>query len=65
MTKEQASRDVVKMLKKAGRVPASTFVGGPRKRTAPNGKTLSIPEGHKMISPGVMRQIEKALEEWK
>ena len=65
MTKEQTSRDVVKMLKKAGWIPAAKFVGSHRKWTAPNGETLSVPEGHKMISPGVMRTIEKAIKEWK
>lgn len=55
----------MKMLKKTDWVPAAKFVGSHRKWTAPNGNTLPIPADHKMISPGVMRQIEKALEEWK
>jgi len=50
------------MLRAAGWLPGKT-VGSHTKWHRPNGLTFSVPDGHKKISPGVMGQIEKALEE--
>lgn len=61
MTKEEETRKVVKALRDAGFVPAEKFVGSHRKWYGPNGEIVPLPEGHKTISPGVMRKVLKAL----
>ncbi|WP_188680795.1 type II toxin-antitoxin system HicA family toxin [Subtercola lobariae] len=63
MVSEQSSRKVAKLLREAGWVPAADFVGSHRKWVSPQGRMMSIPEGHRMISPGVVRKIVKAIEE--
>ncbi|MBF4511326.1 type II toxin-antitoxin system HicA family toxin [Plantibacter sp. VKM Ac-2885] len=66
MVSEQPTRIMLKKLRKAGFTPAPNMVGSHRKWYAPNGvDSVSIPEGHKAISPGVVRQIDKAIEESK
>jgi predicted RNA binding protein YcfA (HicA-like mRNA interferase family) len=65
MVSEQPTRVMVKRLRKAGFTPSSTR-GSHTKWIAPNGvDSVSIPDGHKTISPGVVRQIDKAIEESK
>ncbi|WP_390623461.1 type II toxin-antitoxin system HicA family toxin [Subtercola endophyticus] len=50
------------MLKQAGWHPSEQFVGSHRKWRSPDG-LRSVSEGHRMISPGVFRQVMKAIEE--
>ncbi|WP_367379176.1 type II toxin-antitoxin system HicA family toxin [Subtercola boreus] len=54
---------MVKTLRKAGWSPTAAFVGSHRKWSSADGSvTMSIPEGHSNISPGVVRQILAAIE---
>ena len=55
---------MVKLLRQAGWTPGKT-VGSHTKWYSPDGRTLSIPDGHKMTSPGLVRQIQKAIEDTK
>ncbi|NKR28884.1 addiction module toxin, HicA family [Rhodococcus hoagii] len=63
MVKEQATRVVLKQLKAAGFSPART-VGSHTMWVSVDGKVqVSVPDGHRTISPGVYRKVLKALEE--
>jgi predicted RNA binding protein YcfA (HicA-like mRNA interferase family) len=61
MVSEQPTRKVTKMMRDAGWTPTRT-VGSHTVWTGPNGSTFSLPDGHKSISPGVMRNLLKAIE---
>lgn len=62
MVSEQPTRKVVRMLKDAGWSPVRT-VGSHTTWQSPDGKrSVSVPDGHRSISPGVYRKILKALE---
>jgi len=50
------------MLRKAGWTPGNT-VGSHTKWHAPNGTTFELPDGHRQISPGVYRNLLKAMKE--
>lgn len=63
MTKEQPTRKMIKLLKDAGFTPGNTEGSHTKYR---NGSiTVSVPDGHKTISPGVVRKIENAIKEAK
>ena len=64
MVSEEPTRKMVKLLRSAGWVPGKT-VGSHTKWHAPDGRTLAVPDGHRTISPGVVRQIMKAIEDAK
>ena len=64
MVSAEPTRKMVKLLRQAGWTPGKT-VGSHTKRYSPDGRTLSIPDGHKMTSPGLVRQIQKAIEDTK
>lgn len=50
------------MLKQAGWRPVRA-VGSHTIWRSPSGTTLSLPDGHKTISPGVFRLVLRALEQ--
>ena len=60
MAKPVLSKDVCRMLTKAGFVKDrgcashSVWINGDI--------TISVPDGHKIISPGVMRKVQRALD---
>lgn len=63
MISEQPTRKMVKLLRQAGWTPART-VGSHTVWQSPDGKrSVSVPDGHRTISPGVARKIMRALEE--
>ncbi|WP_146792644.1 type II toxin-antitoxin system HicA family toxin [Agrococcus baldri] len=62
MVSSQPSRKVKKMLRAAGWIP-TTAQGSHTKWRAPSGRSVTVPDGHRSISPGVYRQILRAIEE--
>lgn len=64
MVSEQPTRKVQKELKSAGFVPVRT-AGSHTWWEHLAGVGVSVPDGHKTISPGVYRKILKAIKEAK
>ena len=62
MVSDQPTRKVIRLLRSAGWVSGDT-VGSHTKWIGPNGTTFSLPDGHRGISPGVYRQLMKAMKE--
>lgn len=63
MISEQPTRKMVKLLRQAGWIPART-VGSHTVWQSPDRRhSVSVPDGHRRISPGVVRKIMRALEE--
>jgi predicted RNA binding protein YcfA (HicA-like mRNA interferase family) len=62
MVSEQPSRTVVRRLRAAGWVRGNP-VGSHTKWRGPNGTTFTLPDGHRFISPGVYRNLLKAMKE--
>lgn len=61
MIAEEPTRIVTKRLRKAGWAPTRT-VGSHSTWECSTGKhTYPLPDGHKMISPGVLRNLNKAV----
>lgn len=61
MIAEQPTKKIQKLLKDAGFTPART-VGSHTFWQGPNGVAASLPDGHRTISPGVVRKVHKAIE---
>ena len=61
MVKEEPTRKVHRRLRDAGFAPAGGK-GDHTKWLHPSGFHVSIPDADKSISPGVVRQINKAIE---
>ncbi|WP_223691091.1 type II toxin-antitoxin system HicA family toxin [Leifsonia poae] len=60
MVSEEPTRTLVKRLKDAGFV-ADRTVGS--HTTYINGTvSITVPDGHKIISPGIVRQVNKAIQ---
>lgn len=62
MVSEQQTRKVKQELRTAGFIPART-VGSPTWWQHGSGRGVAVPDGHKVISPGVYRSIVKAMKE--
>lgn len=62
MVSEQPTRKIVSQLREAGFVPART-TGSHTYWKHPRGVAVPVPDGHKEISPGVYRQVVKAIAE--
>jgi len=62
MTSSQDTRKVVKMLRNAGWTAGRT-IGSHTAWVGPNGTPFSLPDGHREISPGVYRNLLKAMKE--
>lgn len=60
MVKEEPSRDVIKRLLEAG-FTRSNAQGSHAKWSHPLGARVTLPDGHRKISPGVVRQVNKAI----
>ena len=60
MVSEETTRSVTKRLRKAGFKRANAE-GSHSKWTHPLGPWVSIPDGHRTISPGVVRQVNIAV----
>jgi len=63
MVSEQPTRKVVKMLRDAGWNPVRTVGSHTRWESPDRTRGVTVPDGHRTISPGVYRQILKALED--
>ncbi|QMU97861.1 type II toxin-antitoxin system HicA family toxin [Microbacterium esteraromaticum] len=61
MVSEQPTRKIVKVLRDAGFTPARTV--GSHTVWVNGNVSISVPDGHKTISPGVVRKVHKAIEE--
>ncbi len=61
MVTEQPTRKVVKELKAAGFAPARTV--GSHTTWVSGDVHVSVPDGHRTVSPGVYRKVRKAIEE--
>lgn len=64
MVKEQPTRKVQRELRDAGFTPVRT-VGSHTWWAHPSGVGVSVPDGHRIITPGVYRKILKAMKEAK
>lgn len=62
MAKGQKTRDVVRRPQAAGFTRTSS-VGSHSKWVHPSGVRISVPDGHRAISPGVVRKIDNAINE--
>jgi predicted RNA binding protein YcfA (HicA-like mRNA interferase family) len=62
VVKDEPAREVAKRLKEAGFVRVSTD-GRHANWRHPSGVWVPVPERHRMISAGVVRKINKAIEE--
>ncbi|SHU27187.1 YcfA-like protein [Mycobacteroides abscessus subsp. abscessus] len=62
MVSEQPTRNVVKKLKKAGFVRINGQGSHSRWRH-PSGVVITVPDGHRTISPGVVRIIDKTIDQ--
>ncbi|WP_443193200.1 type II toxin-antitoxin system HicA family toxin [Microbacterium sp. KHB019] len=62
MVSEQPTRRVIRVLKRSGWRPLRT-VGSHTTWEGPNGTAFTLPDGHKTISPGVYRNLLKAMDE--
>lgn len=64
VAKDESTRSVVKRLREAG-FTRTTTEGSHAKWVHPSGAWVSIPDGHRMISPGVVRQVDKVITQSK
>lgn len=62
MVKEESTRSVTRRLKEAGFIRTGTD-GRHSKWTHPSGVWVPVPDSHRTISPGVVRNINKKIEE--
>lgn len=61
MVSEEPTRSIVKRLRAAGFEPTRTV--GSHTQWANGPVSVSVPDGHRTISPGVVRQVNKAIQE--
>ena len=59
MTKEQPTRRMVRLLKDAGFVAIRSK--GSHTVYSYGDISITVPDGHRTVSPGVVREIEKAI----
>ena len=62
MVSEEATRKIVKRLKDAG-FSETDAKGSHTKWTHPSGANVVVPTGHRIISAGVVRQVNRAISE--
>ena len=62
MVKEEPTRVMQKRFRQAGWKPIRS-VGSHTVWASPTGTKFTLPDGHRTISPGVVRKANKALEE--
>ncbi|WP_434056629.1 type II toxin-antitoxin system HicA family toxin [Leifsonia sp. McL0608] len=63
MVSEEPTRKLIRRLKAAGFSADRTVGSHTVYATADGRHTVTVPDGHKTISPGVVRQVNKAIEE--
>ncbi|KKC05023.1 type II toxin-antitoxin system HicA family toxin [Mycobacterium nebraskense] len=62
MVSEEPTRSIIKRLKHASFTPTDAK-GSHTKWTHRSGVSVTIPDGHRVISPGVVRQVNNAIEQ--
>ncbi|WP_255802061.1 type II toxin-antitoxin system HicA family toxin [Mycobacteroides abscessus] len=62
MVSEEPTRSVVRRLKKAG-FEQTPGHGSHSRWRHPSGVVVTVPDGHRTISPGVVRIINKTIEQ--
>ncbi len=62
MVSGEPARKVVKRLQQAG-FTQSEGKGSHTKWIHPSGARVTVPTGHRTISPGVVRQVNKAIQQ--
>ncbi|WP_082698471.1 type II toxin-antitoxin system HicA family toxin [Mycobacterium sp. GA-2829] len=62
MVSEEATHSIVKRLTRAG-FTSTGAKGSHTKWTHPTGVTVIVPTGHRTISPGVVRKVNKSIAE--
>jgi predicted RNA binding protein YcfA (HicA-like mRNA interferase family) len=62
VVKEEPTRSITKRLKEAGFTRTSTD-GRHSKWSHPSGAWVPVPDSHRTISPGVVRKVNKAIED--
>ncbi|OBG23971.1 hypothetical protein A5765_18070 [Mycolicibacterium celeriflavum] len=62
--KPEKATDLVKRLRAAGFTPIDAK-GSHTKWTHPSGVHVVVPTGHRTISPGIVRKVDKAIEQSK
>lgn len=60
MIAEQPTKKIQKLLRDAGFTPQRSR-GSHTIWEGPNGEIVSLPDGHRTISPGVVRKVQKAI----
>lgn len=65
MVGDQPTRKMVKLLRDGGFSPARTVGSHTMWRSADGKVQVSVPDGHRTISAGVVRKIMRAIEEAK
>ena len=65
MVSEEPTRLVTKRLRAAGFEPIRTVGSHTVWENSAKGVKVTVPDGHRTISPGVVRKINKAIEEAK
>lgn len=60
MVKEEPTREAVKRLRKAG-FSRTEAEGSHAKWIHPSGPWVTLPDGHRTISPGVVRKVNQAI----
>jgi predicted RNA binding protein YcfA (HicA-like mRNA interferase family) len=63
MVSEQPTRKMVKLLRDAGWTPVRTAGSHTMWQSADGTRSISVPDGHRTISAGVVRKIMRAIEE--
>jgi len=61
MVSEESTRSIVKRLNAAG-FTQTEAKGSHTMWTHPSGAAVSVPTGHRTISPGVVRQVNKQID---
>lgn len=62
MVKEEPTRKVLRRLRDAGFTPVDAK-GSHTKWVHPSGAKVTIPDAHRNISPGVVRQVNTAIDQ--
>ena len=61
MVTAQPTQKIHQRLRKAGFVVARRAGGSHTVWTGPNNTKITLPDGHREISPGVVRQVDKVI----
>ncbi|WP_196804092.1 type II toxin-antitoxin system HicA family toxin [Marmoricola sp. URHB0036] len=63
MTKEMKTRDFLRVLRAAGWSPGKTVGSHTKWRCPGDNHSVPVPDGHRMISPGVIRSVAAKIDD--